>query len=447
MTCFIYIYRIKCAKLKPMIQELHIKNFLSFKDEVVFSFEAAKDPTFEDYQVVEVAPGVRLLRFALVYGGNASGKSNLLNAFDFLNDFWFSTKKDITEKTGVVPFKLDKDTPDQPSSFSLKFYVGSVKYWYQVELNDKKVLSEKLFFYSSVQPTLLFSRELENNVSVVSFNQAAIKVSGVAREEINIKCLPNMSFFAARNQVNVALPKIDEARDWMKKNVMDMISPKVTLFDYAQRKMQKDEILKSHLLDFIKEADFNISDIRTIPEKQEIPVDVLEYLLKTDSLPDEEKERLKNEKKFTQLKTDFEHTVTNKNGLEKYFLEDHLESEGTRRITGLETVLYMALQRNAFLAIDEIESSLHPDLIEFVLKKFLENKNNRAQLLVTTHYDPLLNETDDLFRKDSVWFTDKNDSGSTELYSLVEFSGLNRIASLQKAYRQGRFGGIPKINL
>jgi AAA15 family ATPase/GTPase len=99
------------------------------------------------------------------------------------------------------------------------------------------------------------------------------------------------------------------------------------------------------------------------------------------------------------------------------------------------------------LAVDEIESSLHPDLVMFILKKFLDQKDNHAQLLFTTHYDPLLNEVDELFRKDAVWFTDKKESGATELYSLVEFNGLKRIASLQKAYRQGRFGAIPKINL
>lgn len=430
-----------------MIQELRIKNYLSFKDEVVFSFEASKENILEDYQVVEVSPGVRLLRFALVYGANASGKSNLLIAFNFLHEFWFEIQKDITAKTGVIPFKLDKDTPTQPTEFSLKFYVSETKYWYQLKLDEKKVIEEKLSYYSSVQPTLLFERRLDNNISVVTFNQSAIKVSNVARDEINIKCLPNMSFFAARNQINVALPKIDEARDWMQKNVMDMINPKITLFNYAERKMHEDENLKKHLLEFVREADFNISDFKTKIEKQEVPADFLEFILKTDSVSEEDKETLRTEKNITQLKTDFEHTVTNENGQEKYFLEDHLESEGTRRITGLETALYTTLQRNAFLAIDEIESSLHPDLIMFVIKKFLENKDNRAQLLVTTHYDPLLNETDELFRKDSVWFTDKNESGSTELYSLVEFSGLKRIASLQKAYRQGRFGGIPKINI
>ena len=106
-----------------MIQEIRIKNFLSFRDEVVLSFEATKDRTCEECQVVSVAPNVRLLRFALVYGANASGKTNLLSAIDFLRDFWFDKKTDIDENTGVVPFLLDAETPEAPSEFCMKFFV------------------------------------------------------------------------------------------------------------------------------------------------------------------------------------------------------------------------------------------------------------------------------------------------------------------------------------
>jgi AAA15 family ATPase/GTPase len=146
-----------------------------------------------------------------------------------------------------------------------------------------------------------------------------------------------------------------------------------------------------------------------------------------------------------QLRTDFEHTVKNTRGIEKYFLGERTQSEGTRQITGLESAIYTAIESNSLLGIDEIEYSLHPALLVFLLKKFLEKKDNQAQLLVTTHYDILLNHIGDLFRADSVWFTEKGESGSTKLYSLAEFPGLKRISSLQKAYREGKFGGIPKI--
>ena len=108
-----------------MIQELKIRNFLSFRDEVILSFEATKDNTFEDCQVVEVAKGVRLLRFALIYGANASGKSNLLSALDFLHDFWFERKEDLDQSTDAVPFLLDTETPTEPSSSKKGSYLKS----------------------------------------------------------------------------------------------------------------------------------------------------------------------------------------------------------------------------------------------------------------------------------------------------------------------------------
>lgn len=103
------------------------------------------------------------------------------------------------------------------------------------------------------------------------------------------------------------------------------------------------------------------------------------------------------------------------------------------------------------LAIDEIENSLHPQLLKFLLLNYLRT-NSRSQLLVTTHYDPLLNEVTKqndqrIFRKDSVWFTEKLASGHTDVYSLAEFRGLNRLSSIQKAYNQGNFGAFPQINL
>ncbi len=100
-----------------MIQEFKIKNYLSFRDEAVLSFETTNDKAIEEPYVVEVAPGVKLLRFGLVYGSNASGKSNLISALDFIRVFWFKKKEDIDEETDTIPFLLDTDTPDEPSEF------------------------------------------------------------------------------------------------------------------------------------------------------------------------------------------------------------------------------------------------------------------------------------------------------------------------------------------
>mgnify|MGYP003230398580 CR=1 FL=1 len=147
-----------------MIQEIKIKNFLSFKDEVCFSFEATNDKFAEESQVVTINENTRLLRFAIIYGYNASGKSNLLRALDFLLYFWSFKPKDLDSGTGVIPFKLDKTSADVPSCFEMVFFVRDTKYCYQLELDQYQVYLEKLScFYPKVRitkfiPTSLLSQ-------------------------------------------------------------------------------------------------------------------------------------------------------------------------------------------------------------------------------------------------------------------------------------------------
>ena len=428
-----------------MIAEIRIKNYLSFRDEVALNFEATKDTTFEESQVVQVTPKVRLLRFALIFGANASGKSNLLSVLEFLRSFWFAKKQDLDEETGAIPFLLDTETPAEPSEFNIKFYIGDKRYWYMLQLNERQVIKEALYIYNSVQPSSLFLRKMEGTQSVVKLNGSLVKASTTIVEQLNLKCLPNMSFFAARNQVNCALGHIDEVRDWMRNNMMQIIDPNVKMFAYAGKQIEKDAELKKYLLDFIHKADYNITDAYSERESVPIPDFIRTSILEDDTLPPKLKERMLSENRIERLNTDFQHTVRNKRGVEQYRLSNELQSAGTRRTFGLEAAIYEAIQSEGILPIDELESSLHPELVEFIIEHFLR-KPGRSQLIVTTHYDPLLNTVDDLFRKDSVWFTEKGDDGHTKLYSLTDFKGLSKVSSFQKSYRNGVFGALPNIH-
>ena len=428
-----------------MIQEIRIKNFLSFRDEVVLNFEATKDKTFEDCQVVSVTPKVRLLRFALILGANASGKSNLLKAIDFLHRFWFDIKNDMNEETGTIPFLLDAETPGEPSEFNLVFYVGEKKYWYQLVVDSSKVVREELFVYNSVQPSMVFNRTMEGSQSVVKLNHGLAKASAAIIEQLNIKCLPNMSFFAARNQVNCTLPYIDDVRAWLRDNLLPSITPDTKMFEYAGSKMEKDSELKKYILDFIHRADFNITDVFLEKETRSLSGIFRASVAEDEDLPAMVKEKILSESSIERLKTDFLHTVRNSRGVETYMLPNSLQSAGTRRTFGIEAAIYDAVKNECALPVDEIESSLHPELVEFIIQKFLTEKN-RSQLIVTSHYDPLLNTVDDLIRKDMVWFTEKEEDGHTRLYSLTDFRGLGRISSFQKSYRNGVFGALPNIH-
>ena len=410
-----------------MIQELKIKNYLSFKDEVTFSFEATKDTFADEYQVVEVAPGVRLLRFAMVYGANASGKSNLLKAMEFLRSFWRKQARSIEETTSVIPFLFDKETREEPSRFELVFYVGGVKYNYQLELDENQVYLEKLNYYKSVQPTMLFVRELKDNKSVITYNASVVKLSPTEKEKISVECLKNMSFFAALGKTNVGLPELNTVRQWMMTHFEQMVDPTLSLTETAEAKLSNDVALKNYLVEYFKNAHFDISDIET-QTFDSSPVDVpFERTKKSITLT------------IKSYRTFFEHLVVNGEEKEKYKLPIYLESYGTRRIFGLATAIYDVQSKGGFLMVDEIEASLHPKFLEKLLFEYFKNKS-QSQMLVTIHDDSLLDLVNDLVRKDSIWFTEKKASGTTDLYCLTDFKGLNRISSIRSAYRLGRFG-------
>lgn len=430
-----------------MIQEIKVKNFLSFRDEVRFSFEATNDKFAEDSQVVKINDSTRLLRFAIVYGYNASGKSNLLSVFDFLSQFWSYKPKDLDAGTGVIPFKLDRKSSEMPSCFDLTFFVNGVKYNYQLELDENQVYLEKLSYYKSVQPTMLFDRTWEKGQSIIQINQNAVKISAAAKELISVNCIKNLSFFMARNQVNVSLPLIDTAKEWMRNQLMPVIFPSTKLTLYAQKQISENKKLVEHIVGFLHEADFNITKISSDVINQQLSDEAVRFLTEDSDDKDEssaiERERIKREKTIKQIQTTFEHTVENANGTEVYQMDKRNESAGTLRTFGVEAALYDAIESDSFLPIDEIETSLHPKLLEKILFEYLKT-HSKSQVLVTTHNDGLLDLVNDLIRKDSVWFTEKNKSGVTDLFRLTDFRGVNRLSSIREAYRNKRFGATMK---
>lgn len=427
-----------------MIEEITFKNVLSFKDEVTFSFEATDDSTFDSSHVVVMPNGTRLLKIGIIYGSNASGKSNLLYAIDFLHDFWVSDPQNMDNPTGFEPFLLDAETPNQPSEYSIKFWANGVRYWYQLQVTSKQVMHEKLSFYKTVQPIRVFERKLEDGQSVLTFNPSVQKIGQEEQKTLSLLCLPNKSFFAVRGRINMKMEHVDVVREWIHTQFMPMIRPSTNMTPFCQKKISKNIEFKKYLLDFLHLADFNITGVNNREQEEPIPEDVQKILLNDENVPDEIKKELIGQTTIKKQVIGFEHTVENNRGVEKYELSTEQQSAGTRRVMGIEAAVFEAVKNNAVLLIDELETSLHPDLMEYILQEYLL-KESHSQLLITTHYPGLLNTIDNLIRKDNIWFVEKNKTGSTDLYSLVEFNGLNKISQIERAYRNGRFGALPNI--
>lgn len=426
-----------------MIQELRFQNFLSFRDEAVFSFEPSKDDPIN--RIVTMPDGTKLLRFAAVFGANASGKSNFLEVLDYLRSFWTQVPSRNDLSTRVIPFRLDKDTPSQDSVFEMKFYTGGIRYWYKLKLNSERVSDESLYFYESNRPTRIFSREYVDGQSVVKFNSAVVSLKTAEVDAINLNCWKNMSFFASMTKVNLHIEAIDKVIRWINDKLMPGINRGTELSGYAKSRMLKDESFRDYLMSFTRQADLRISRI----DVKETPISLSDSQLKAISeanfIDEKQREDILAKGFINDIQTNFVIRVKNARGEEEYILPESSQSAGTTRVIEIESAIHTILEEQAFLAIDEIEASLHPSLLDFILDRFLKKENNESQLLVTTHYDPLLDTIDDLFGKDSVWFTDKQEDGNTELYPLTDFKGLNKLSSIRKSYKNGQFGAVPEI--
>lgn len=392
-----------------MIQELKVSNFKSFRDEALLSFEPSEEDRYNS--VITMPDGIKLLRFAVVLGANASGKSNLLEAVDFLRQFWNTLPATNNEGIDIQPFLLRDDALSYDTKFELKFYVDGVRYWYKLNVDPEKVSHESLFVYLSNRPTKVFCREDVEGVSKINFNPAVVKLSPAEIDVLAINCLRNMSLLATLKKVNVAVAFLDNMRRWIDKRILPMQSGSLSsLSDETKKHIADSKDFRNYLMQFAKEADFNISDI-----------------------------------KIQKMMALFGHKVTIDHETRLYILPETCQSTGTKRLVEVESLIYEQIKSQAFLCIDELEASLHPNLMEFILTKFINVPDNQSQLLVSTHYDPILKNIDDIFGKDSVWFTEKGSDGNSQLFSLVDFKGLNRLSSIHRAYMNGRFGALPKV--
>ncbi|MBQ2361052.1 MAG: AAA family ATPase, partial [Prevotella sp.] len=314
-----------------MLQELKIKNFKSFRDEVVLSFETSGNDKYNS--IVTMPDGVQLLRFAVMLGANASGKSNLLEAIDFLRVFWNKIPMKNDEGTDVQPFLMQPDALKYDTEFDVKLYVNGIRYWYQLVVNPEKVCSEVLYVYLSNRPTKVFTREDVNGISKLTFNPAAVKLSQAEIDALSVNCLRNMSILAVLKKVNVAVSYLDDMRRWIDSRMMPLINGSDTaISDTTKNMLSEDSTFKEYLMHFVKEADFNISDIKI--------------------------------KKMAAL---FGHKVETERGEEDYVLPENSQSAGTTRMVELESIIYSQLKCQGLLCVDELEASIHPNLMEYML--------------------------------------------------------------------------------
>ena len=404
---------------------------MSFKDEQVLSFEATKDTTSLEYLTYEVKPNVRLLKMAIIYGANASGKSNLLFAIQTLWKLLFYPKSNKEEQIDFKPFAL---TEDQPIEFGIVFFINGIKYQYTISYNKDYVLSEKLEYAPNGIISLFYSREFvgKDKVPVIKFGDL-LGLSAKSKNTFIDNTLNNHTLLSTFAKISVDADPFKIIFEWIKDYVHE-VSFKNKLLEIV-KKINVDEKKKDFILKSLCQADFNIIQIDLAEVPNEIPYQLRMKLENDSSVPNSVKEQLLKE---TSEDTLFMHHT--KEG--DFSLRSGVESAGTLSYLTLLDQLYEMINQNHIYLYDEIERNIHYDLLIHYLSLFMMN-SQASQLIFTTHDQLLLDE--DFIRRDMVWFTAKSkETGGTELYSAADF-GLHKNLSLYKAYKVGKLGAKPEL--
>ena len=404
-----------------MIVNFSIQNFGSIKDKQTLSFEADASEHLEDTYVVHTA-GKRLLKLALIYGANASGKTTVLKALDFLRDLVVNPKEKKTDILHFDPFLFDVQTPQQPTELSIEFVHEEVCYQYEVAFSRQVIISEALYI-DTFERVLVYSRttDIEEQLTKISFGDK-ITIDKNAQQVLELNTLWNNTVFGGFLKTNINLEEFRRVADWFGNYLKSIVAPDTKLDTYITNEIDDEKITKEEILEILKKADFNISDM-IIRKKEEFVQKYLPRFFKVQ----------------IEGRIIFQHKIDNV----FYSLPMEKESEGTKRFYGFAGLLALLVKTPTIFPIDELESSLHPDLYTHFLLSFLQNAQH-SQLIATTHNRELLGDSD-IFRNDVIWFTDKGEDCATELYSLADFD-TSAIKNFLNAYKIGKFSGVPRLS-
>lgn len=412
-----------------MLIEFSVKNFLSFKEKVTLSMEKGNgDENLENVITNNITD---LLKTAAIYGANASGKSNILKAFTCA--ILMVRNSNLIPIEGkwnfIKPFLFDETSKKSPSEFEFIFIVNNVKYRYFFSADENKVYDEILDAYYSQKPTNIFTRTKTNNYV---FNSDKNKLESLATNNTE-----NKLFLSTATTWNY--DKTKDAFLWFSTAIdtydsFNEIADK-DLIDYSN----DDESLKTFSLKLLKEADILIKDITVNYEEKEIDSTMVDMFI-PPLARNGKKYKIKN------VNIEVEHEVVdNNNNRHIYKLNFNEESSGTRVLFAFAPFLKRAFENTKIIIVDELEKSMHPSLVKFIVKLFNNENINKAnsQLIFTTHATNLLDL--ELLRRDQIWFTEKNpDNGVSELYPLDSFS-VRKDENISKGYINGRYGAIPFI--
>lgn len=422
-----------------MIIQFLVRNFKAFKDEAVLNMAASnydKADREEENVIHESAFDLRLLKSAVIYGPNASGKSRFLEAIMFMRNFVIRSAKDWQsgDAIPVDPFRLNSVTRKEGSEFEMTFIDNGELFRYGFELDSEKVIAEWLYHRPKTKEIEIFTRDFQE----IGFHKTRYKGAKMLVDQDMVR--ENALFLSVAAQFNLELSK--RVVNWFKKlQVISGLKEEGYHF-YTMTKTQE-AASKGRILDLVQRADLGITNIST-------------QTMDVNNLPDDMPVRLKEmvRKKIREENAEFLSDVEtthktyddSRNHVDTTtFSLDDDESSGTKKFFALTGPILEVLDKGHILVVDEFDSKLHPNLACKLIELFNSKKTNKnnAQLIFNTHNTNMLRAG--LFRRDQIWFTEKNRYGEAKLYSLADFktSSVRKEENYEDKYIQGKYGAVP----
>lgn len=404
-----------------MLLEFRCSNFKSIKEEIRFSMIAGKDNTSEE--LLKVYNNFRVLRSAVIYGANGSGKSNFINALLFMcNLVQTSISYQPGQKIPQATHKLSEK--EKPSTFDIQFIRKNVRYAYGFSIEGGAITEEYLYYFPNGRQVKIFERDRMNiqpgNRYKSSFD---VSIKDVLKENrLFLSCAANYS--------NVR--ELEEAFLFFTTDIVVYNPAMNNWTEYSIRLMQDNPSIKEEFLQLLNALDTGIQDVKLKVEKVKF-TDLKRDLQLPDNLmgliPEQEGNRIEAKVIYDKFEIDL--------------LNE--ESSGIKRLFEIICPMIDILNTGKVLICDELEASLHEAVIYKIVQLFQNYKKDIfAQLIFSTHDTSLLNR--ELFRRDQVWFTQLNKDRATDLYSLVEIKDVRKSENLAKGYVSGKYGAIPMLN-
>lgn len=417
-----------------MLVEFTVTNFRSIRETQAFSLVKGKGDELEVENTFSPgAPGTpELLRSAAIYGPNAAGKSNLIKALDAMARAVVESAAKLQpgDAFPVTPFRLDAESESHPTEFEVSFVASGVRYQYGFSATRERVLEEWLLAYPKGRPQRWFERAWDADAQKYEWEMGS-ELKG-QKQMWQDATRANALFLSTAAQLNSE--QLAPVYGWFKRTLR---TAQVGGWNKGfSASLCEDVEGRAKIMEFLKAADLGIDDVQVVKEKFD-----------AGKLPDGMSEAIKQQmvdllegEEFFEVKT-LHRTPDGR--IVAFKLDD--ESDGTQKLFAFAGPWLDGLKNGYVLFIDELHDNLHPKLVRFLVELFhnpATNPNN-AQLVFTTHETSILSQ--EVFRRDQIWFCEKDDSLATALIPLTDFSPRKGRENLELSYLAGRYGALPYV--